>query len=126
MELLVFVEENGEGTITSFHESKFGASAHEVDFAAKGPLKVKLRRKGNDGLPWLVPTDEASVRLPGRRGKGRTVLSRERIIKRPPSQRVYSFALFPVFGVEIVLNSCETILCEWVWTPAVLGVEPYR
>jgi hypothetical protein len=64
VKLLVFVEENGEGNIMSFHKSKFGASEHQIEFTAKGPLKVKLRRKGNEGLPWLVPPDEASVRLP--------------------------------------------------------------
>eukprot|EP01047_Picozoa_sp_COSAG01_P008155 COSAG01_NODE_317_length_18969_cov_378.101219_17_plen_1851_part_00 len=57
---LVFVEGQGEGTIVGLKSSR-GASEHmlqhEIDFVLMGRKKLRLKRKGNSGTPWLVPPD---------------------------------------------------------------------
>jgi hypothetical protein len=51
----VRVQGLGEGTVTAFSKSAFGASAHTIQPAdGGGEKKVKLARKGNGKTPWEV------------------------------------------------------------------------
>eukprot|EP01047_Picozoa_sp_COSAG01_P005409 COSAG01_NODE_184_length_22692_cov_155.762758_15_plen_961_part_00 len=56
----IFAEGYGEGTVRTFHPSRVGASEHTVDFDLAGEVKVKLKRKKNKDLSWLVPPNESA------------------------------------------------------------------
>jgi hypothetical protein len=52
---IVYVMGFGEGTVVGFIKKKIGASQHTIQFQDRPrEEKVKLRRKGNDKVPFLV------------------------------------------------------------------------
>ena len=45
----------GEGVVRAFVPASFGASAHTIEFGdLRATRTLKLRRKGNDHVPWLI------------------------------------------------------------------------
>lgn len=51
----IFIKRLGEGTVLGFQRAPVGPSAHVVKFDGGGGKQqyLKLKRKGNDELPWL-------------------------------------------------------------------------
>eukprot|EP01047_Picozoa_sp_COSAG01_P013300 COSAG01_NODE_620_length_14784_cov_49.916718_5_plen_1572_part_00 len=58
----VFVQNHGEGTIVDFHKvsNKAVSSQHSVEFDGQ-TSKIKLRRKTNKELDWLIPPVEGTA-----------------------------------------------------------------
>jgi hypothetical protein len=105
----VRVQGLGEGTVTAFSKSAFGASAHTIQPAdGGGEKKVKLARKGNGKAPWEVwaggqlPPRPASTSPIIAGDDGTTVMRRAAQVGR---SRGYWTPLAPPFGrAEAVLT----------------------
>ena len=66
----VRVESLGDGTVSKFHKTAFGASAHTIVLSGGGEKKVKLARKGNGKTPWEIWAADAGSEPPVPIGHG--------------------------------------------------------